>query len=129
MRPPELATLLMAWQSARLTVIASSTLIDEYLHILDYPHIQPLLYPELRRGFLTYLLPNIEIVHPTATPQICRDPDDDKVIAAAVYGLADYLVTVDEDLLTSEVATLLQDLGIAVISGDDLIGLLDSENR
>jgi predicted nucleic acid-binding protein len=33
-RPPELATLLMAWESARFVPIASPALIDEYQHVL-----------------------------------------------------------------------------------------------
>ena len=58
-----------------------------------------MVYPELRRAFHSHLLEDIEIVMPPETPRLCRDPDDDKVIAVAIYGLADYVVTVDQDLL------------------------------
>ena len=41
-----------------------------------------------------------EILHQTASlGRICRDPDDDMVIACAVDANADYIVTGDEDLL------------------------------
>lgn len=43
MRPPELATFMMAWESARFTVVASPAMIDEYLHVLAYPEIASLI--------------------------------------------------------------------------------------
>ncbi|MCB9150637.1 MAG: putative toxin-antitoxin system toxin component, PIN family [Caldilineaceae bacterium] len=127
-RPPELATFLMAWASARFTVIASQALVDEYLRVLDYPEISTLIPAELRRTFHTHLLHDIELVEPAETSPICRDPDDDKVIAAAIYGLVDYLVTVDKDLLTHDIVTMLSRLGIKIISGDALIYLLDQSH-
>lgn len=40
------------------------------------------------------------IVHPSETPSgACRDKDDDNVLACALAGVADYLVTGDKDLL------------------------------
>ena len=42
------------------------------------------------------------IVHPVKTEKVCRDPFDDYVLAAAVAGKADYLVTADKDLLVLE---------------------------
>lgn len=42
-----------------------------------------------------------EILHKvSSTPRICRDPNDDMIIACAVDAAADYIVTGDEDLLT-----------------------------
>lgn len=42
-----------------------------------------------------------EILHKVnSAPRICRDPDDDMIIAGAVDASADYIVTGDEDLLT-----------------------------
>ena len=125
-RPPELATLLMAWESARFVPIASPALIDEYQHVLAYPEIADMVYPELRRAFQSHLFDDIEIVMPLETPRLCRDPDDDKVIAVAIYGLADYVVTVDQDLLDGEIVKYLEEWGIGVISGDQLVRLLDT---
>ena len=127
MRPPELATLLMSWEAHRFTVIASPDLIDEYQYVLTYPKIAKAIAPPLLRSFQNPLLTKIEIVHPVETPQLCRDPDDDKVIAAAIYGFADAIVTVDKDLLTREVVAVLQESGIQVISGAELLNLLDKE--
>ena len=40
-----------------------------------------------------------QIVEPTNVERVSRDPFDDYVIAAALQGGADYLVTADKDLL------------------------------
>jgi hypothetical protein len=42
------------------------------------------------------------IVHPKNIEKICRDPFDDYVLAAAVTGKVDYLITADRDLLVLE---------------------------
>jgi len=125
-RPPELATFLMAWESARFTVIASADLIDEYRHVLAYPDIAKLIYPELLRMFQSHLAGDIEVIDTPEVPPICRDPDDDKVIATAIYGLADFILTVDRDLLTPDVTEKLYEVGIRVLSTDALLHLLDA---
>ena len=37
--------------------------------------------------------------HLSPVPRICRDPNDDMIIACAIDAAADYIVTGDEDLL------------------------------
>ncbi len=43
------------------------------------------------------------IVKPKNIEKICRDPFDDYILAAAVTGKAEYLVTADKDLLVLKV--------------------------
>lgn len=40
-----------------------------------------------------------ELVVPASVPRICRDPDDDHVIACAIAARADIIVSGDRDLL------------------------------
>jgi putative PIN family toxin of toxin-antitoxin system len=40
-----------------------------------------------------------EVVTPVEVPRVCRDPDDDQILAIAVAGAVDALVTGDADLL------------------------------
>ena len=70
MRPPELATFVMAWQSRRFTIVYSRPLLDEYLLVLDYPEIAELIYPEVRRVFVTQLLALLEIIELPEIPAI-----------------------------------------------------------
>ncbi|GIK58744.1 MAG: twitching motility protein PilT [Chloroflexota bacterium] len=128
LRPPELATFVMAWEAARFTVVASPALVDEYLHVLAYPEVAALIYPELRRAFTSHLLDDIELIEPPEVPRLCRDPDDDKVIAVAIFGLADYILTVDKDLMAPEVNDLLAEMGISIISSAELLQILDSRS-
>jgi len=89
--------------------------------VLDYPEIAELIYPELRRLFFAQLRGEIELVELPEIPRICRDPDDDKVIATALYGLVDYLVTADEDLRAKPVVDLLRPEGIDISNIDEII--------
>ncbi len=124
-RPPELATFVMAWASARFTVVCSAELFDEYEHVLRRSYIQPLLYPESLRAFRSYLVDAIDLIELRPFPALCRDPDDDKVIATAIQGEADYLLTADEDILARNVLQVLQQSRIQVITIDEFIVQLD----
>lgn len=125
MRPPELATFMMAWDSRRFKVIASSQLIDEYKQVLVYPEVAEKVFPELLRIFHSHLVKEIELVDIPAAIKICRDPDDDKVITTALFGMVDYLVTADDDLRTAEIAQILNDAGITIVDLNELVRLLD----
>jgi putative PIN family toxin of toxin-antitoxin system len=124
-RPPALATFVMAWEARRFTVVCSPALLEEYELVLAYPDVAKLIYPELLRAFRSHLIHDIELVDVPEVAQICRDPDDDKVIATAIYGMVDYLVTADSDLVEALVVSALNSAGIAVISMDELIKLLE----
>ena len=125
MRPPFLATFVMAWESQRFTVVASTELIEEYERVLAYPEVAALIFPELLRAYRSHLKHDIELVAITEIIKICRDPDDDKVIATALYGMVDYLLTEDNDLKTTEISKILHDVGITTISSIELIKMLD----
>lgn len=125
MRPPQLATFVMSWESRRFTVVCSRPLLDEYIFVIQRPEITDLIYPELRRTFVEQLWREFEIISiPHPLPAICRDPSDDKVIATAVYGEVDYLVTADADLYTEPVRQVLLQQHISLITMDELIAQL-----
>src|SRR5262245_31946088 len=126
MRPPQLATFIMAWEARHFSVICSSALLSEYEQVLAYPDIARLIYSKLLRAFHSHLRQDLEIVDLPKIAPICRDPDDDKVIATAVYGMVDYLVTDDQDLHAPKVAKVLSEAGIVLINMNELVRLLDT---
>lgn len=129
MRPPQLATFVMAWAARRFAVVSSRQLLDEFQFVIADPDVAELIYPELRRLFFGHLLPEIELVELPTIPLLCRDPDDDKVIATALYGAVDFLATADEDIRTNAIAVLLHQAGIALTTLDEIVALLDKEQR
>lgn len=128
MRPPELATFMMSWQSNRFRVVASHELLAEYERVLVYPDIRPLIFAELLRAYRSHLINLIEIVSLPMIAPVCRDPDDDKVVATAIYGRVAFLVSEDDDVKTPPVKRLLQQYGIQVISTEQLLAIVDSDN-
>lgn len=65
-----------------------------------------------------------EWIKPEPLPQrVCRDVDDDWVLATAVTGRADYIVTGDEDLLV-----LKKYGGIPILSPRQFLELLDRQS-
>lgn len=52
---------------------------------------------------------------------ICRNPEDDKVIATAIWGKVDYLLTADSDIRTPPIMALLRHEGITLATIDELV--------
>lgn len=77
-------------------VVTSEDLLDELTRALR----QKLKLGADTRAAIAEFRRLCEIVRPDPLPEhICRDPDDDRVLAAALAGAADAIVTGDEDLL------------------------------
>jgi len=78
-----------------LTAVASKAVRREYEYILA----RAVRVPDYQEH-LALLVDGLQIVKPRKTPRVVRDdPDDDKLLAAAVAGGAEWLVTSDRHLL------------------------------
>jgi uncharacterized protein len=65
----------------------------------------------------------VEMLKPVALPKrICRDPDDDIVLATALAGRADLIVTGDDDLLVLKTFS-----GIRILSPRQVLEILHSK--
>lgn len=94
--------ILDAWLEGQYKLVLSLYLVDELAHVLSYPRIveQVHLTPEELEAVLAALLSQAELAPGRLQLQgVTRDPKDDPVVACAVEGQADYIVSGDQDLL------------------------------
>lgn len=108
------------------TLIYSDPLLDELLEKLALPRIRDKysIDADVIEGFLQLLVLRGEHVTPTRHVKICRDPDDDRVIEAALEGGADFIVSGDSDLTVLGSAE-----GIPIISPSAFLRALDADPR
>src|SRR5688572_21787992 len=107
---PARAVLLQLLEPAHVIVV-SSFLLDELRRVFNYPRVERV-----------YGLTDVEIsqfvesiaavaefidVPPSLAPQVAHDPDDDPIVACAVYGRVDVLCTMDRHLRSREVQAYL----------------------
>ncbi len=84
-------------------MLSSLELLAELNRALSYPRLQKFYDKDTRLRFVALIAQLAEMQNlPDEIPAISRDPDDDKFIACAIAGRADFLVSGDRDLLTLE---------------------------
>lgn len=85
----------------RYTLITSQPLIVELLDVLARPEVNEKfrVFPNLDVPRLLDLIGEAVLVELEDIPLVSRDPKDNKFLATAVAGGADYLVSEDRDLL------------------------------
>jgi putative PIN family toxin of toxin-antitoxin system len=81
-------------------LLTSPVLLEELDRVLQYPRLDRYYDAETRVRFVALLAALGEVVDlPEEVPRVYRDPSDDWVIACAVIGEADVIVSDDRDLL------------------------------
>jgi uncharacterized protein len=90
--------ILNAWRAGKIEVVVSPSILNEYHRVGEELSIK---FPGVSlKPALELLALNSLIVDAPALPnKVCRDSDDDKFLACAVYGKAMAIVTGDKDLL------------------------------
>lgn len=95
------ARILRAWRAGTFELVVSPAILEEIGRVLTEARIR-------RRRWMTddevamlleCLAQESVVVPGGARIQVSRDPTDDKFLAAAIEGRADYVVTGDRDLL------------------------------
>jgi putative PIN family toxin of toxin-antitoxin system len=124
-RPP-IATLIdLHLARGDIVLVTAPELLEELDRVLRYPRLQRYYTEEERTRFVALLMALSELVElPEGIPRICRDPDDDRLIACAVAGGADVIVSGDDDLLA------LEQVGeILILPALELLTRIETEER
>jgi putative PIN family toxin of toxin-antitoxin system len=115
--------ILDAWLEGRFTLVTSFYLVEEVTHVLTYPRIarrMQLNDAELA-AILAALLSRTKLTPgQLQLPGVTRDPKDDAVVACAIEGKANYIVSGDQDLLALGVYE-----GIPVVTPRQFVGIID----
>jgi putative PIN family toxin of toxin-antitoxin system len=132
LRGPATLPLLDAWQAGRFLVLISQPLLDELDAVAQRPRLQRHIDPAQARTLIEQLRWRGQWVEATAVPPRCRDPKDHPVLATAISGHADAIVSGDGDLRADD--TLRQqmlELGVQIWGISTLLARLgeDSETK
>jgi uncharacterized protein len=94
------ADLIVLWRQGRFDLLTSAEQLDELMRVTRYPRIRERLAPALAGRLINELRDIAVVLKNLPTVSICQDPYDDYLLAMAVAGAADFLVTGDKrDLL------------------------------
>jgi uncharacterized protein len=91
--------LVYQWRDA-FEWIVSPEIAAEYLEIASRPSLVGKFATLRSRAIVADILSRSTTVTPTSVPAVCRDPGDDKFLAAALAGAADFIVSENLDLLS-----------------------------
>jgi putative PIN family toxin of toxin-antitoxin system len=116
----ELAHIVDLWKGGRIVPLISKETFQEFNAVLEYPKFR-LSKVDIKTIIEEEVLPFFEVVEVTDKIRgICTDPDDDKFIACAVAGSADFIVTGDSALY--EVGKY---RSVRIIKAFDLVEMMD----
>ena len=111
-------------RSGELTLVISPALLAELADVISRPKFDSILVRSntSRSRTLDELRRLAEVVEVPPLPQpVCRDPDDDEVLATAIAGQVDLIVSGDNDLLR-----LKQFQNIPILSPADALGFIEA---
>ena len=95
---PVTQPILEAWRAGEFLVLVSQPLLDELEAVAQRPRLRQRIDPAQAKALLEQLRWRGQWVEATAVPPHCRDPKDHPVLATALSGDADAIVSGDGDL-------------------------------
>jgi len=90
------AQIVSKWLSDEFELILSAELLAEYVEVIERLSKSP----QLGSHWQDTLIKKATFVSVKQTVDICRDPDDNFILALGLASRADYLITGDKDILT-----------------------------
>lgn len=114
---------LAAWRQGKFEAIWSEALLAELEEIWQRPRLHARIKPEAAQNLLQELRQHSVMTDLTTIPPRCRDPKDHPVLATAIDGQADAIVTADEELRAAMLA-----YGVELWGIDTLLAKLAEQN-
>lgn len=100
--PPDL--IYQAWRKKKFELITSEWQLAEFRRVSRYPKLRKYLIPSEAGNMINGLRYQAHVLTDLPTLEVSQDPDDNPVLAMAVAGGADFLVSGDKrDLLSLKV--------------------------
>jgi len=90
--------ILTEWQAKRFQLITSQALLDEYDSIWQRPRLRSRIDRAQAEHLRRQMRTRGKVVELKTIPPRCRDPKDHPVLATAIDGQANAIVTGDDDL-------------------------------
>lgn len=109
-----------AWESGRFSLVTSVRQIEELTRVLGYEKLRPYIQPFETSLVLENIDSMADIVNPRTPRTESSDPDDNWILATAVEGRVNLLVTGDKGDLLS----LKKVAGIPIVSAKEAIKIL-----
>jgi putative PIN family toxin of toxin-antitoxin system len=121
------AEIIRRWQLGDFLLITSPALLDELQRVLEYPRIVKRL--GWSKAECTQFIESLKTLTLTtpgklSLPGVTRDPKDDPVVACAVEGKAEFIVSGDQDLLV--LGTYQQ---VRMVTPRDFVALLEAQTN
>lgn len=117
--PPDV--LYQAWRDGRFTLVSSREQLEEFRRVSRYPRLRPFLRPAAAGAMLNEIRQLAVLAARLPEVEVSPDPADNVLLAAALAGHADYLVTGDKgDLLK-----LGRHKSVRIVTVADMVDLLD----
>ncbi len=89
---------LTAWQTKGFQLITSLALLDEYENVWQRPRLRKKINQHQATTLYRQMRSRGEVVELKTIPPRCRDPKDHPVLATAIDGQANAILTGDDDL-------------------------------
>jgi len=88
------------WRRGDFSTVTSLSQIAEIAEVLGRPRLtRRFKYPRVdAEAFVRLIAARANVVQISGDLQVCRDPDDNEILEAAIRGKSRYLVTRDDDL-------------------------------
>jgi hypothetical protein len=114
-----------SWRDHQFDLLLSLSTLTELRTVLARPELQEYIPAVVGDQFLGLVEARAVFVQPDLAAPTCRDPQDSALIATAVGGRADYLVSADPDILDdSDLREGLTQRGLQVIRAAQFLNVL-----